>query len=97
VRAARGMPAEVMRAAGRGVTGGGRITLRRALIISQVAMSLVLLVGAMLFIRSLRNLMTLDAGFKQDGILIADLDFSRLHVAKDRRLEFKRDLLDRMR
>jgi len=97
LRAARAIPAEVMRAAGRGLTGGGRITLRRALIISQVALSLVLLVGALLFIRSLRNLMTLDAGFKQDGILITDLDFSSLHVAKDRRLEFKRDLLARMR
>src|SRR5262249_389325 len=37
------------------------------------------------------------AGFKQDGILIADLDFSRLHVGKERRPEFKRELLDRMR
>jgi hypothetical protein len=33
----------------------------------QVALSLVLVVGAMLFVRSLRNLMTLDAGFTQDG------------------------------
>jgi predicted permease len=97
LRAARAVPSEVMRAAGRGLTGAGRISLRRALIISQVALSLVLLVGAMLFIRSLRNLMTLDAGFKQEGILIANLDFSRLHVGKERRLEFKRDLLDRMR
>ena len=40
----------------------------------QVALSLVLVVGALLFVRSLRNLMILDAGFRQDGVLVVNLD-----------------------
>ena len=36
--------------------------------ISQVAVSLVLVIGALLFVRSFRNLLTTDAGFRQDGL-----------------------------
>jgi len=98
LRTAGASAAGAMRAAGRGLTAGrAGFSLRRALIISQVALSLMLMVGALLFIRSLRNLMTLDAGFRQDGVLIADLDFNRMRIASERRIEFKRDLLDRIR
>jgi len=38
---------------------------------------LVLVVGALLFVRSLRNLMTLDPGFIEDGVLIVNLDLRR--------------------
>jgi putative ABC transport system permease protein len=41
--------------------------------------------------------MSVDPGFKQDGVMIAELDFSKLKLPKDRRLAFKRDLLDRVR
>jgi predicted permease len=57
----------------------------------------VLLVGALLFVRSLRNLVTLDAGFRQDGILVASIDLTRLHLPAERRLLFKRDLVERVR
>ena len=46
-----------MKTGGRGIAGAGaRLSVRRALVVSQVALSLVLLVGALLFVRSLRNL-----------------------------------------
>ncbi len=35
---------------------------------------MVLVVGALLFVRSLRNLMILDAGFRQDGVLVVNID-----------------------
>ena len=55
---------------GRGLTDSReRFGLRRALVVLQVSLSLVLLVGALLFVRSFRNLLTLNAGFRQDGIL----------------------------
>ena len=98
LRATRIAPASAMRASGRGLTSDReRFGLRRALVVSQIAMSLVLLVGALLFVRSLRNLVTLDAGFQENGLLIAHFDISRLHYAPERRSVFYRELLDRLR
>jgi predicted permease len=71
--------------------------MRRALVVTQVAMSLVLLFGAMLFTRTLRNLMTVQAGFQQTGVLVADLDYSDLNVPQASRVEYKRQLLERVR
>ncbi|MPY89069.1 MAG: FtsX-like permease family protein [Luteitalea sp.] len=51
------------------VLGGGHVRLRKGLVISQVALSLLLLIGAGLFIRSLNGLTTLDLGFKPDHLL----------------------------
>ena len=53
-----------MKAGSRGSTDSReRFGLRRVLVVAQVALSLVLVVGALLFVRSFRNLATLDAGF----------------------------------
>ncbi|MGH9916395.1 MAG: ABC transporter permease, partial [Pyrinomonadaceae bacterium] len=46
---------------------------RKLLLISQVAMSFVVLVGAGLFVRSLRNLYGVDTGFKTDQIALINL------------------------
>jgi predicted permease len=82
IRATASSPGAAMKAGSRGSTDTHeRFDLRRALVVLQVALSLVLVVGALLFVRSLRNLMTLDAGFSQDGILIASLDLRRAGVA----------------
>ncbi|HEX4595654.1 MAG TPA: ABC transporter permease [Bryobacteraceae bacterium] len=98
LRASRAVPASAMRASGRGLTADrGRFSLRRMLVISQVALSLVLLVGALLFVRSLRNLSTLDAGFRENGLLITSLDISRINFSNERRGALYRDLLNRMR
>jgi predicted permease len=57
------------------VSGGGRRwELGRLLVILQVALSLVLLVGAGLFARSLRNLMTVDIGYNTDQVVTMALD-----------------------
>ncbi|HTV00115.1 MAG TPA: ABC transporter permease, partial [Luteitalea sp.] len=48
--------------------------LRRALVVVQVAISLVLLFGALLFGQTLRNLMTLDSGMTPEGVLVASVD-----------------------
>jgi putative ABC transport system permease protein len=98
LRATRIAPAEVMKAGGRGLTAGREgFSLRRALVVAQVSLSLVLLVGALLFTRSLFNLLTLDTGFVQDGILQTDLNLAKLDLPVERRYAFKRELLDRMR
>src|SRR5262249_56255102 len=63
----------------------------------EVALSLVLMAGALLFSRSLNKLLTVVLGFRQEGVLIADVGFRRLNVPTERRLAFKLELLDRIR
>ncbi len=96
-RATRLAPAAAMRAGGRGLTAGReRFGVRRALVVSQVALSLVLLVGALLFVRSLQNLMSVDAGFRPEGVVAVNLDLRRPAYSEDRRANVYRDLLSRL-
>jgi predicted permease len=94
LRATRTHPASAMKAAGRGLTADRqRFGLRRGLVICQIALSLVLMAGALLFVRSLRNLLTLDAGFNRNGLLIVGFDASRLNLSPERRNLLYRQLL----
>jgi predicted permease len=62
---------------GRGTfTVGARTPLARALVISQVALSLVLTVGAFLFLRTLNNLSRVNPGFNRENVLRLDIDSS---------------------
>ncbi len=98
LRATKSSPASAMRANGRGLTANReRFGLRRILVVTQVALSLVLLVGALLFVGSLRNLMSVDAGFRQDGILVTSLSFESLKIPKDRRIEYRRQIVEKIR
>ena len=56
--------------------GSGRLRpgLASALVVSQVALSLVLLVGSGLLVRSLHNLANAEVGFEREGVLVVDLD-----------------------
>ena len=88
----------VMRASGRGNTSGREsVALRRGLVIAQVALSLTLLFGSLLFARSLRNVMTIDPGFRPEGVVVAGLGYRRLEIPVDRRQPFRRELVDRVR
>jgi predicted permease len=53
----------------------------------------VLLVGALLFARSFWNLVTVDTGFRQKGILVTYVDVKRLALPPERHIGFIRDLL----
>ncbi|HLK17690.1 MAG TPA: ABC transporter permease [Bryobacteraceae bacterium] len=98
LRASGAVPASAMRASSRGLTADrGKFGLRRALVISQVALSLVLLVGALLFAGSMRNLLTLDPGFRSNNLLITGLDISRTNVPAARRAVFYQELLEHVR
>src|ERR1700723_320756 len=97
IRATRAEPATLLQSGSRGSTGGKeRFSLRRILVVSPVALSVVLLMGALLFVRSLRNLTTLNTGFQQTGVLVAGVDFERLHIPDERNTEYKRDIVKRI-
>ncbi|MGH9139807.1 MAG: ABC transporter permease, partial [Vicinamibacterales bacterium] len=55
------------------VGGGGGVRLRKGLVIAQVMVSVLLLISAGLFIRSLRNLRLLDLGMKTDNLIAFNL------------------------
>jgi putative ABC transport system permease protein len=98
IRATANAPGVAIKANVRGITANReRFGLRRALVISQVALSLVLLVGALLFVRTLNNLSSLDAGFQQEGILITGLNLTRLNIPVENRQVMKKELLERLR
>jgi predicted permease len=63
----------------------------------QVALSLVLAVGALLFVRTFRNLATLDAGFRQSQLLIVGINPRNTGMPRDQLPALLRDLLDRTR
>jgi predicted permease len=86
IRATQLSPAAAIRSSGRSLTAGrSRITLRRLLVAAQVSLSMVLLLGALLFVRSLHNLVTTEAGFQAEGVLAVQIDLGKAPVAKPRR------------
>jgi putative ABC transport system permease protein len=98
LRATNVSPGIVLKEGGRGTTDGRpRFGLRRVLVVSQIALSLTLLVGALLFARSLGKLAAVDTGFQRDGILLTDIDFTALNLSPERRISFARDLLERVK
>jgi putative ABC transport system permease protein len=98
LRATRVEPSSVMRANGRGLTSGReKFSLRRALVVAQVAMSLVLLAGALLFVRSLQKLLAVDPGFRPEGIVAVSVDYRTAHFAKERIAEVRRQTLEKLR
>ncbi|HTQ58255.1 MAG TPA: ABC transporter permease [Bryobacteraceae bacterium] len=98
LRATRVTLSDALKSAGRSLSAGReRFELRQALVVSQVALSLVLLVGALLFAGSLRKLLAVDAGFQRNGVLVSEVDFRRLKIPVTRRVDFKRDLLQKIR
>jgi predicted permease len=97
LRATGTNPGTTMKSAGRGTTDSHeRFTVRRALVVVQVALSLVLVVGALLFARSLRNLVTLDPGFREDGLLIVKMDLRRAGVPAEAQPALYERIVDRL-
>ncbi len=98
LQAARSDLGTVMKGGGRGVTSGRRgLMLRRGLVVSQVALSLVLLVASSLFVRTFRNLVLVNAGLQQNGVLVVDFDFSPLKLSVAALPQYKRELVANVR
>jgi predicted permease len=74
-----------------------RSRLLSTLVSAQVALSLLLLVGAGLFARTLQNLLHVDPGFRREGVLLVELDGQREGYRDARLKAFYMDLVDRVR
>src|SRR5581483_3744577 len=90
-------PGAALKASGHTATSGrGRFTLRRLLVVTEIAFSLTLLIQALLFTHSFVNLSTANTGINTQGVLISYLDLSRLNLPAERRTDFKRELVQRL-
>jgi predicted permease len=98
LRATAAEPVSAMKTGGRGMTSGReRFSLQRFMVVAQISVSLVLLVGALLFVRSFYNLMTFDPGMREADVTLAFLSFPHSNLPREGRAEFKRQLLNEVR
>jgi len=84
-----------MKESSRGSSGGRRAWLARGVVVAQIAVCLVLVIGALLFARSLRNLSRSDFGFQRGGLLLVDVNPSKGGFKSDRATLFFKDFLKR--
>lgn len=97
LRATALSPASALKTGGRRMTAGReRFGLRRLLVVAQVALSLVLLVGALLFTRTFYNLLSERVGFDTTGVLVAGINHPALPDRGVRAQAARRDLRDRL-
>jgi len=87
----------VMRASTRATASRDSISLRRALVVVQIALSVALLFGSLLFARTLHNAATVDPGFKPQGLLVAELNFTRVGIPAEGRASYRAEVIDRIR
>jgi len=97
-RSANVDPQGAMRGAIRGDTGRGRgFSLSKTLVAGQVALSLVLLVAAGLLLGSFERQTSIDPGFRDEGVIVVQVDTRRAGIAEDALPDALRVLLDRLR
>jgi predicted permease len=95
LRATRVDLATSMKESSRSVTSS-RSWLSKGLLVLQVGMSLVLIIGAGLFLRTLGNLKSVDVGFDSHNLLMFSVNPSVNHYDQDRSLALFRQFYDRM-
>ena len=88
--------AETLKLGGRGGSiGWGRNSLRGLLVVSEIALSVVALVGAGLFIRSMRDAQKMDPGFESKNLFMLAFDLGALHYDEGRGQQFLRSAVER--
>ena len=96
VRSTRGDVAGDLRSGGRGLRGG-QSRLRQSLVVAQVALSVVLLAGSGLLIRSFARLSGVDPGFQAGQLLTAEIRLPGGSYAPDEATLFYTELLRELR
>jgi len=88
--------ASALKEEGAAVAGGGQARLRRILVVGQMALSLLLLIGSGLFIRSLVNLRNQDPGFRTANVVAFSVDPRLSGYSTERGRIFFQQLLDKL-
>ena len=87
-RGVRVQPNEALKEQGRGTSVDRRFGMGNLLVIAQVALSLILLVAAGLFIRTFSSLATLDVGFDRNPVLVVNAGAQRVGLEPAQRAAF---------
>jgi predicted permease len=81
---------------GEAPAGGSKSRMSRGLVVAQMALSIVLLVSAGLFLRNLKSATEIDKGFASDNLLVADVDPGLQGYTRARTEEFYRHIAERL-
>jgi putative ABC transport system permease protein len=97
-RGSRVSPQTAMKENSRGMTQDrSRLGLGKILVIAQVALSLVLLIGAGLLVGTFRRLATMNPGFEPDHVLVVNADLRNTKYPPERRTAMYEEVLGRLR
>ncbi|MDQ8155075.1 MAG: ABC transporter permease [Gemmatimonadota bacterium] len=89
-------PALIPALKGEAPAGGSRSRMSRSLVVAQMALSMVLLMCAGLFLSNLRNATVIDKGFVSDRLLLAEVNPSMQGYARAATEHFYRQLTERL-
>src|SRR6266403_2041435 len=96
IKAAKPDLIEALKVGGRGGTvGWTRNPFRSLLVVTEIALALVALVGAGLFIRSMQNAQRVDPGFESKKLFVFAFDLGALHYEEGRAQQYFRAAIDR--
>jgi predicted permease len=96
-RATAVAPNETLKEHGRATGGQGRLAVGRLLVAGQIALSILLVAGAGLLLRTFWNLLHEEAGFDRSNVLLMSTDIRNSGISKEQREEFYTRLLERLR
>ena len=96
-RGTRVDPQTAMKANARGVIEGSKLGLGKVLVMAQVALSLLLVVGAGLMLSTFWKLISLDAGFERDHVLLVNVDLRSGNYPAERWSAVYQEMLDQLR
>ena len=87
---------EALNVGGRGGSvGWGRSPLRSLLVVAEIALALVALIGAGLFVRSMQSAQRIDPGFESKKLFVFGFDLGALHYDEGRGQQYFRAAIDR--
>lgn len=87
---------EALKVGGRsGTVGWTRSPIRSLLVVAEIALALVALVGAGLFIRSMQNAQRIDLGFESNNLFVFAFDLGALHYEEGRAQQYFRAAIER--